>query len=130
MSGSKADLMREMFFEEASELLASLEKGLANLEAVALDRPRLDQVYRAAHSLKGAAGMVGYPAIAELALAIERVLGQVRSGAASVDPELARSLSRQSATSSPRWCKRKRQSSVLRRLENLSVHDYRDGGKG
>jgi two-component system, chemotaxis family, sensor kinase CheA len=84
--------MREMFFEEASELLAGLEKGLGNLEAVALDRARLDQVYRAAHSLKGAAGMVGYPAIAELALAIERVLGQVRSGAASVDPELARSV--------------------------------------
>jgi two-component system chemotaxis sensor kinase CheA len=84
--------MREMFFEEASELLASLEKGLGNLEAVALDRARLDQVYRAAHSLKGAAGMVGYPAISELALSIERVLGQVRTGAASVYPELARSV--------------------------------------
>jgi chemotaxis protein histidine kinase CheA len=84
--------MREMFFEEASELLASLETGLGNLEAVALDRARLDQVYRAAHSLKGAAGMVGYPVISELALAIERVLGQVRSGAASVAPELARSV--------------------------------------
>ena len=32
----QSDLMREMFFEEASELLASLEKGLGNLEAVAL----------------------------------------------------------------------------------------------
>jgi two-component system, chemotaxis family, sensor kinase CheA len=84
--------MREMFFEEASELLASLEKGLGNLEAVALDRARLDQVYRAAHSLKGAAGMVGYPVISELALAIERVLGQIRSGGASVDAELARSV--------------------------------------
>jgi len=84
--------MREMFFEEASELLASLEKGLGNLDLVALDRAQLDQVYRAAHSLKGAAGMVGYPAISELALAIERVLGQVRSGATSVDPELARSV--------------------------------------
>jgi two-component system chemotaxis sensor kinase CheA len=84
--------MREMFFEEASELLASLETGLGNLEAVALDRARLDQVYRAAHSLKGAAGMVGYPVISELALAIERVLGQVRSGVASVDAELARSV--------------------------------------
>jgi two-component system, chemotaxis family, sensor kinase CheA len=84
--------MREMFFEEASELLVSLDKGLGNLEAVALDRVRLDQVYRAAHSLKGAAGMVGYPVISELALAIERVLGQVRSGATLVDPELARSV--------------------------------------
>jgi chemotaxis protein histidine kinase CheA len=84
--------MREMFFEEASELLASLETGLGNLETVALDRARLDQVYRAAHSLKGAAGMVGYPVISELALAIERVLGQVRSGAAFVDGELARSV--------------------------------------
>jgi two-component system, chemotaxis family, sensor kinase CheA len=84
--------MREMFFEEASELLASLEKGLGNLETVARDRARLDQVYRAAHSLKGAAGMVGYPVISEFALAIERVLGQVRSGAATVDPEFARSI--------------------------------------
>jgi two-component system chemotaxis sensor kinase CheA len=81
-----------MFFEEADELLATLEQGLASLQDGADDRARLDRVYRAAHSLKGAAAMVGYSAISELALSIERALGQVRSAGQTVSPDLARSL--------------------------------------
>jgi two-component system chemotaxis sensor kinase CheA len=92
LSGSKDDLFREMFFEEAAELLASLEKGLADLATDGGDRPRVDQIYRAVHSLKGAAAMVGYSAISEHALAVERALSQARSSGEPVDLDLARSL--------------------------------------
>jgi two-component system, chemotaxis family, sensor kinase CheA len=92
VSDSKADLFREMFFEEASELLVTLREGLAGLGAAGDDRALLDRVYRAAHSLKGAAAMVGFAAISEHALGLERALGQFRTGGGAVGPELAQSL--------------------------------------
>ncbi len=92
MSGSQNDLFRAMFLEEAHELLAALETGLAGLEPAQADRSRLDQAYRAAHSLKGAAAMVGFAAIADLAQQMEKALGQVRSGKEAWTAELARLL--------------------------------------
>lgn len=92
MSGSGDDLFRAMFFEEADELLATLEQGLAGLASGNVDRASVDPVYRAAHSLKGAAAMVGLAEISELALTLERSLSQLRSGAVAWTPELASSL--------------------------------------
>jgi two-component system chemotaxis sensor kinase CheA len=83
-----------MFFEEAQELLASLETGLSGLGADGGNRKLLDQSYRSAHSLKGAAAMVGLPTISELALTLERALGQIRSSGGDVSPGLAQSLAR------------------------------------
>jgi two-component system chemotaxis sensor kinase CheA len=92
VSGSSSDMFREMFFEEARELLEVLEKGLAG-GGPAGDAPgRWDAVYRAAHSLKGAAAMVGLASISEQALAMERVLGQLRSGTLAWGEDLAQSL--------------------------------------
>jgi two-component system chemotaxis sensor kinase CheA len=92
MSDPKADMFREMFFEEAGELLASLREGLAALGAAGDDRALLDRVYRAAHSLKGAAGMVGLGTISEQALALERALGAFRTEGGTIGPEIAGSL--------------------------------------
>ncbi len=92
MGDPKADMFREMFFEEAGELLAALEDGLSALGAAGEDRALLDRVYRSAHSLKGAAAMVGFAAISEQALAIERALGGLRTGGATMGPEQAGSL--------------------------------------
>jgi two-component system chemotaxis sensor kinase CheA len=94
VSDSRDDLFREMFFEEAGELLATLEKGIAGFAGGAPDRATVEPVYRAAHSLKGAAGMVELAGIAELALAMEKVLGQLRSGAMACTPELVDALQR------------------------------------
>jgi two-component system chemotaxis sensor kinase CheA len=82
-----------MFFEEARELLFRLQSGLAGLADAGNDRAALDRVYRDAHSLKGAAAMVGYPKLADAARDMEQVLAQVRSGKTPLTTELARSLS-------------------------------------
>ena len=92
MGDPKADLFREMFFEEAGELLAAPREGPG--------RPGMRRAMTGAarpgvpggHSLKGAAAMVGFAAISERALAIERALGQVRIGDRGGRPELAGSL--------------------------------------
>jgi two-component system, chemotaxis family, sensor kinase CheA len=58
------DRFLSMFFEEAGDLLQAFESGLMDLEARQGDRAHLVRTFRAAHTLKGAAGMVGLGAIA------------------------------------------------------------------
>src|SRR5215472_14373864 len=81
-----------MFFEEARELLIGLEEGLMDLERRQTDRAHLDKTFRAAHSLKGAAGMVGLKVIAEFTHGIEAVLDRIRSGAMAADSDIITTL--------------------------------------
>ncbi len=81
-----------MFFEEARELLIGLEEGLMDLERRQGDRAHLDKTFRAAHSLKGAAGMVGLMALAEFTHGIEAVLDRIRAGALTVDSDIITTL--------------------------------------
>src|SRR5437667_9977422 len=81
-----------MFFEEARENLISLEDGLVELERRQGDRAHLDKTFRAAHSLKGAAAMVGLPAIAEFTHGMEAVLDRIRSGVLAVDSDIITTL--------------------------------------
>jgi len=88
LSGGSDDRFREMFYEEARELLIGLEEGLMDLERRQSDRAHLDRTFRAAHSLKGAAAMVGLASIAEFTHGIEAVLERVRAGLLSVDSDI------------------------------------------
>jgi two-component system chemotaxis sensor kinase CheA len=92
LSGSSDDRFREMFYEEARELLISLEEGLMDLERRQGDRAHLDKTFRAGHSLKGAAAMVGLGAIAEFTHGIEAVLDRIRSGGIAVDSDIITTL--------------------------------------
>ena len=89
---SSDDRFREMFYEEARELLISLEEGLMDLERRQSDRAHLDRTFRAAHSLKGAAAMVGLAAVAEFTHGIEAVLERIRSGSLAVDSDIITTL--------------------------------------
>ena len=73
-----------LFFEEARELLQALEAGLMDMEARQDDREHLDRTFRAAHTLKGAAGMVGLPPIAAFTHKVEAVLDDIRAGRLAV----------------------------------------------
>ena len=81
-----------LFFEEARELLQGLESGLMDLEARQGDRAHLDRTFRAAHTLKGAAGMVGLAAIARFTHGVEAVLDRLRNGQLAVGPEVISAL--------------------------------------
>ena len=71
LSSSSDDHFREMFYEEARELLISLEEGLMDLERRQGDRAHLDKTFRAAHSLKGAVDNFVARAAYEAALRLE-----------------------------------------------------------
>jgi len=86
------DRFRQMFYEEARELLIGLEEGLVELERRQGDRAHLDRTFRAAHSIKGAAAMVGLAALAGFTHGIEAVLDRIRSGSLTVDSEIITTL--------------------------------------
>jgi len=81
-----------MFYEEARELLIGLEEGLMDLERRQSDRAHLDKTFRAAHSLKGAAAMVGLREISEFTHGIEAVLERIRAGLLAVDSDIITTL--------------------------------------
>ncbi|MGO8903381.1 MAG: chemotaxis protein CheW [Isosphaeraceae bacterium] len=90
--GSSDDRFRELFFEEAREHLISLEEGLMDLERRQGDRAHLDKTFRAAHTIKGAAAMVGLEPIARFTHGIEAVLEQIRTGSLAVDSDIITTL--------------------------------------
>lgn len=83
--------LRETFRLELQEHSSTLGQGLLALEAGQVADERLEtfrSLYRAAHSLKGAARAVDYPEIAELAHAMEEVLKGLGAGSLSPSPDL------------------------------------------
>lgn len=71
----------EQFLIEGRELVAQGSDDLLALEENPGDRERLDSAFRAFHTLKGAAGIVDFEAMAQALHAGEDVLSAVRSGA-------------------------------------------------
>jgi two-component system chemotaxis sensor kinase CheA len=88
------DLKRfqDTFFEEAAEHLETIESGLLRLEETGDDVELLNTIFRAAHSIKGAAGSFGFNELASLTHALENVLDHLRSGRRASDPALTQLL--------------------------------------
>jgi two-component system, chemotaxis family, sensor histidine kinase and response regulator PixL len=63
--------IRLQFLEEAEEYLNEIESGLLGMSAQGLDRSILDGLLRAAHSIKGGGGMMGFTALSQLAHRLE-----------------------------------------------------------
>ena len=73
------DKLLEIFAEEAREIMDSLEAGLLSLESRP-DPETINTVFRAAHTMKGNAGIVGFGPVVELTHLMEGVLDQMRQG--------------------------------------------------
>ncbi len=72
--------LREMFRAESFEHAQNIETGLISLERSPQSTALLDEVFREAHSLKGAARMLGLRDIQTLAHEIENLLDEARQG--------------------------------------------------
>ncbi len=68
------------FREETEDNIRLLTSGLLNLESHPTDRTTLDGVFRAAHTIKGSARMLGQNDTARLSHAMESLLDDLRSG--------------------------------------------------
>lgn len=78
----------EQFLIEARELVALATDDLLALEAAPGNAERLDSAFRAFHTLKGSAGIIGFPAMEHALHAAEEVLSGVRNAATPVTPAL------------------------------------------
>ncbi|MBA3468177.1 MAG: hybrid sensor histidine kinase/response regulator [Herpetosiphonaceae bacterium] len=76
------------FREETEENVRSLTSGLLTLESQPADRGTLDGIFRAAHTIKGSARMLGQVEAARLSHAMESILGELRSGQLKMSPPL------------------------------------------
>jgi two-component system chemotaxis sensor kinase CheA len=74
------------FFEESAEAAELLEAGLLKLEA-GFDAVVVDEVFRAAHSIKGGAGTFGFAEVGALAHDMETLLDQIRAGTRPPSPD-------------------------------------------
>ncbi|HLS53792.1 MAG TPA: Hpt domain-containing protein, partial [Tissierellaceae bacterium] len=79
---------RDLFFEETDEYLQVLNDSLLELERNPEDNLILDEIFRAAHTLKGMAGTMGYNTMAELTHHMENVFELFRQGSVKVTSEL------------------------------------------
>ncbi|CCQ52360.1 Hpt domain-containing protein [Crocosphaera watsonii] len=74
--------------EEAKEHLETLETGLLELSAVVEDQERLNEMFRAAHSIKGGAAMLGYSSIQKIAHRLEDSFKILRENKITTDQKL------------------------------------------
>jgi two-component system chemotaxis sensor kinase CheA len=82
------DAHKQVFLEEAYELLTVLEEALLDLERNPEDKENIGKVFRAMHTLKGSGAMFGFDDIASFTHTIETVYNLVREGSLRVTPEL------------------------------------------
>ncbi|WP_448574204.1 Hpt domain-containing protein, partial [Trichothermofontia sp.] len=76
------------FLEEAKEHLETLESGLLNLQATVEDSERVNEVFRAAHSIKGGAAMLGFSSIQKTAHRLEDCLKVLKENPVNVDQQV------------------------------------------
>ena len=82
------DNHRQLFEEEAQELLAELENQLLELEQAPDDKELIGSIFRAMHTIKGSGAMFGFDDIAAFTHEVESVYDKVRDGQIPVTKEL------------------------------------------
>ncbi|KAB2319143.1 chemotaxis protein CheA [Betaproteobacteria bacterium SCN1] len=77
----------QVFFDEADELLAEMEKLLLALDVNAPDSEDLNAIFRSAHSIKGGAATFGFTDITEVTHVLESLLDRIRKGEMALTTE-------------------------------------------
>lgn len=78
----------EIFIDESNEHLQSLSDQLIILEKEPDNSDTINEIFRAAHSLKGMAGTMGYKRMQNLTHDMENVFSEVRNGNMKVNSNL------------------------------------------
>lgn len=78
----------EIFIDESNEHLQNLNTQILNLESDPENMDTINEIFRAAHSLKGMAGTMGYKRMQTLTHDMENVFSEVRNGNIKVSPHM------------------------------------------
>jgi len=85
------DEMKEIvddFLVEADELIESLDNNLVKLESASEDLDLLNEIFRAAHTIKGTSGFLGFEQVTTLTHKMEDILNKLRKYEMVVTPEI------------------------------------------
>ncbi|MGL4368244.1 MAG: Hpt domain-containing protein, partial [Spirochaetota bacterium] len=85
---------QDVFLEEADDQLQELNKSLLDLEQNPDNEDTINNIFRAAHSLKSSAAFVGLNDLSELSHKMENLLQGIRDKTMSITPEIIEALFR------------------------------------
>lgn len=88
MDSGKQQQILGYFLEEAKEHLDTIEKGLLDLQATVGDQERVNELFRAAHSVKGGAAMLGFGSIQKTAHRLEDCFKILKENQVKVDQKI------------------------------------------
>ena len=86
------DELTKEFLAESLEGLDRMDRCLTELEARPHDAELLGEIFRAVHTIKGTTGFLGFSRLEALAHAGENLLGALRDGRLTANPELVNGL--------------------------------------
>jgi two-component system chemotaxis sensor kinase CheA len=84
------EALRDIFRDEAAELLAQMEMPLIELESNPSDSELINTVFRALHTIKGSGSMCGYRDLAGFTHDLENLFDCMRKGRFSADERIIR----------------------------------------
>ena len=77
-----------VFLQEADELMQQLDENVLRLEKEGQNPEIIQEIFRAAHTLKGSSGMLGHERMAELTHSLESLFDKLRKDELHVTTEL------------------------------------------
>lgn len=88
MQATKQQQIVVYFIEEAKEHLDTIEKGLLNLQSTMADPEQMNELFRAAHSVKGGAAMLGFGSIQRVGHHLEDCFKLLKENSVKVDQQV------------------------------------------
>ncbi len=81
----KKDAARDALVQEGRELLVAMEAALLQIESEGPSKDAINAIFRAAHTIKGSAGLFAFDSIVSFTHVLESVLDKVRNGILKLD---------------------------------------------
>ncbi len=85
MASEQDERIKQLFIMEAEEHLVTLENGLVDLKSTMLDSETINDMFRAAHSVKGGAAMLGMHSVKKVAHRLEDCFKIIREHPVDID---------------------------------------------
>ena len=76
---------KDLFMEEARDLLTRIENGLVALEKRSGDPELVNDIFRGLHTIKGSGAMFGFQSVSDFTHNVENLFDEVRKGKLAVD---------------------------------------------
>lgn len=88
MSSEQDERIKQLFILEAEEHLVTLENGLVDLKSTMSDPETINDMFRAAHSVKGGAAMLGMKSVQKVAHRLEDCFKIIRENPINIDQKV------------------------------------------